>query len=254
MRLDRLLLAATACALVAVPAGAQTSTSGTRGVTPPTGSGAMSAQSDMNTTGMNTTGMNSTGSTPQSPTTGATTGMSSSGAMQAGASNTTGASASSFQPITPAAGADLVAVLQSSGQFTTLLKAITATNLTSVLQRPGALTIFAPTDAAFAALPPGALASLMTPANLSKLQQLVLLHAVNTPITSKDLLNHTATNVATVATDKKVHLDGSSGAIKVDDAKVLQSDVKASNGTIFVIDKVLSPDYTAPAATASAAR
>ena len=74
---------------------------------------------------------------------------------------------------------------------------------------------------------------------------------MNTPIRSSELLGHSATNVPTVATGKSVHLDGSSGTVKVDDATVLQADVKASNGTIFVIDKVLSPAYVPPAAAAA---
>ena len=74
---------------------------------------------------------------------------------------------------------------------------------------------------------------------------------MNTPIKSSELLGHSATNVPTVATGKSVHLDGSSGTVKVDDATVLQGDVKASNGTIFVIDKALSPAYVPPAVTAA---
>ena len=53
--------------------------------------------------------------------------------------------------------------------------------------------------------------------------------------------------MATVATGKSVHLDGSSGTLKVDGQPVLQSDVKATNGTVFVIGQTLSPTYAPPA-------
>ena len=237
MRFDRLLLASASCALVAGTVSAQTTTTGSSG---------------------NASGQTSTVSEPKADTaqpggvTGTPTNATGSGDMTGAQGNTTGSGGvtstnAAFQKITPAPGADLLTVLKSSGQFTTLVKAITATNLTSVLQRPGSLTVFAPTDAAFAALPPGQLDTLMQPANAQQLQQFVLLHVVNTPIKSSELLGHSATNVATVATGKSVHLDGSSGEVKVDDASVLQADVKASNGTVFVIDKVLSPAYAPPA-------
>ena len=260
MRLTRTLLASAACAFVAGAALAQTTTATPTGAAQTgSASGAMSAGATQ--PGMTPDQTGTTSSTGMSTPTGGMT--NSTGTMaQPGSTTsttttttaTTGASAGApFRQITAAPGQNLVAVLQASGQFTTLLKAITATNLTTVFQRPGALTVFAPTDAAFAALPPDQLQTLMQPANASQLQQLVLLHVVNTPITSAQLLNHSATNVATVATGKQVHLDGSSGSIKVDGASVLQPDVKASNGTVFVIDQVLSPSYTPPPATAAAA-
>ena len=260
MRLTRTLLASAACAFVAGAALAQTTTATPTGAAQ-TGSAAGAMSAGAAQPGMTPDQTGTTGMSGMSNATGAMT--NSTGAMgQPGSTTsttttttaTTGASAGApFRQITAAPGQNLVAVLQASGQFTTLLKAITATNLTTVFQRPGALTVFAPTDAAFAALPADQLQTLMQPANASQLQQLVLLHVVNTPITSAQLLNHSATNVATVATGKQVHLDGSAGSIKVDGASVLQPDVKASNGTVFVIDQVLSPSYTPPPVTAAAA-
>ena len=233
MRFDRLLLASATCALIAGAAAAQTTTT-TSTTRASTGAMGQPVGATQTTTTSNTTAMNP-------------------GAMTAPATGAMAPSATAaFQPITPAAGSSIVAVLQASGQFTTLLKAVAATNLTSVLERPGTLTVFAPTDAAFAALPAGQLASLMLPANASQLQQLVLLHVVNTPIRSTELLNHAATNVPTVATGKTVHLDGSTGTLKVDGNAVLQSDVKASNGSIFVVGQVLSPTYVAPAGSEAA--
>ena len=249
MRSARLLLASAACTFVAATASAQTATT----TTTTRSSAGTTAQSGA-TQGAAASATSQPGATASNTTSGAMTssGQPAAGDMtaaggQADAAAAPAPSGAAFQPITPTAGADLLAVLQSSGQFTTLVKAITATNLTSVLQRPGSLTIFAPTDAAFAALPAGQLATMMQAANVTQLQQFVLLHVVNTPIKSSELLGHSAINEPTVATGKSVRLDGSSGAVEVDGLAVLQSDVKASNGTIFVIGKTLSPAYAPPA-------
>jgi uncharacterized surface protein with fasciclin (FAS1) repeats len=148
------------------------------------------------------------------------------------------AAAPQTQVIAPNPSADIVANLKASGQFTTLLKALDATNLTSLLQKPGALTVFAPTDAAFAALPPGVLDNLMKPANAAQLQQVIAYHVVNTKITADQVTGHAATPVPSVI-NKPLTIDGSSTPIKVNDANVIQAAAPASNGVIYVIDKVL---------------
>ncbi len=154
-------------------------------------------------------------------------------------------SGAAFTALTPAPGADLVTVLTQSGQFTTLLKATDATNLTALLKRPG-LTLFAPTDAAFAALPPGTLDTLMKPDNLPRLQKLLAYHLVNTKVPS--IKGHAQTQVATAA-GTKVTLDGTGGAVKVNDATALQSEVSVAGGSaLYPIDKVLSPDFVPPPA------
>lgn len=153
------------------------------------------------------------------------------------------ATAAPFAQIAPAPGQDIVAVLTASGQFTTLLKALTATGLTPVLKNPG-LTVFAPTDAAFAALPPGQLDGMMKQETLPTLQKALAYHVVNTKITAAAAKGH-QTKVATVA-GPEIWVDGTGDTLKVNDATVLQADVAASNGTIFVIDKVVTPGFTPP--------
>ncbi len=148
--------------------------------------------------------------------------------------------AAPYTPISPAPGADIVAVLQSSGQFTTLIKALAATNLTSTLQSKGPLTMFAPTDAAFAALPPGTLGTLMQPANLPRLQRILTYHVVAAKVSSAQFVGHTPGKVTTAA-QAPITLNGETPPLKVNGTPVIQSDVRASNGTIFVIDKVLMP-------------
>ena len=160
------------------------------------------------------------------------------------------AAPSAFRPIAPAG--DILATLQASGEFATFVKAVTATNLTTVIKTQPNITVLAPTDAAFAALPADQLASLMLPANVAKLQALVTYHLINARLDSSKIKGHAATPVATVA-GAKVTLDGSGPALKANDATVIQADVMASNGVILVIDKVLSSDWTAPAAPATPA-
>ena len=171
-------------------------------------------------------------------------------APQASAPSVGVAAGEAYTPLAGSPSTSILDVLKGSGEFTVFLKAADAANLDSVLQGAGHLTVFAPTDAAFAALPPGQLDELMKPANVARLQQFVLLHVVNLKLTTAQLTGKAATNVPAVATGKAVHLDGSSGKVKVDDGDIAQADVVASNGVIQVIDRVLSPDYTPPAATA----
>ena len=155
-----------------------------------------------------------------------------------------------FAQITPAAGQDIVGVLTASGQFTTLLKALAATGLTPVLKNPG-LTVFAPTDAAFAALPAGQLEGMMKQENLPTLQKALAFHVVNTKISAASAKGH-QTKVASAA-GPEIWVDGSGDTLKVNDATVLQADVAASNGTIFVIDKVVTPGFTPPTPPATEA-
>ena len=236
MRLSTLLIAATASAALVGAASAQTA--------PPT-----------NTT---TTSTTTTQTTPVAPgqsvnppaaSMGTPPVQAAPGAAMAPGMAMAPAPGGPFRPITPAPGADIVSVLQASGQFTTLLKVADATSLTSILKTTPNLTVLAPTDAAFAALPPSAL-DLKDPANLQKLQSLLTYHVINAKV--PPLKGHSATPVTTVA-NKPVTLDGSGDMVKINDATALQSQVAASNGVIYPIDKVLSPDYVPPPAAAAPA-
>ena len=146
-----------------------------------------------------------------------------------------------------------MATLKASGQFTLLLKAVDATGLTPVLSSPGPLTVFAPTDAAFAAVMPADQldAAAKDQAKLAQLQALLTYHVVNAKL--PPIKGHAQTALQSVATGKKVTVDGLADPVTVNDAKVLQGEVQTSNGVIYVIDKVLSPDYTPPPPTAAPA-
>lgn len=158
-----------------------------------------------------------------------------------------GAPAQSVAPAaTPAANGDLVQTAQAAGQFTTLLKAADATGLTPVLKRPGTLTVFAPTDAAFAALPPGELDRLM--ADKAALQSVLLGHVVNTAAPSSSLKGKKGT--VQNGAGQSLTVDGSGDQLKVNNATVVQADIRASNGIIHVVDKVIMPGGAATAAAA----
>lgn len=169
-----------------------------------------------------------------------------------------GASASVQAPgATVAAGAqvkaagDIIETARASGQFSTFLKAVEATNLTQVLKNNKGLTLFAPTDAAFAALPPGELDRLMQPANRAQLQKILTYHLINAQVDSSKIKGARGP-VPTVA-GANVELDGSGEALKVNQSTIVQADVRPTNGTIHVIDKVLLPPGAATASAAPAA-
>jgi uncharacterized surface protein with fasciclin (FAS1) repeats len=164
---------------------------------------------------------------------------------------TTGAAApgaAGFTRITPAG--DIVQTLQASGQFKTFIRGLDATNLTAVLKQQPHLTVFAPTDAAFAAY--GDTDKLM--ADLPTLQKLLLHHVINAEVDSSKFKGAHG-GVASGAGDKIV-LDGTTDNLKADQANILQADAHATNGYINVVDQVLKagsvpeqiPEAAAPAA------
>lgn len=131
---------------------------------------------------------------------------------------------------------DIVAVASATEGFSTLVAALTAGGLVETLQGAGPFTVFAPTDAAFAALPEGLLAKLLLPENKAVLVSILTYHVVPGMVMSADIM---AGDVATVE-GSNVKLDTAYG-VKVNDATVSTADVAASNGVIHVIDAVIVP-------------
>lgn len=146
---------------------------------------------------------------------------------------------------------DIVATAQAAGQFNTFLKAAEATNLTGLLKTQPNLTVFAPTDAAFAALPAGELDRLMQPANKAQLQKLLTYHIINAPVDAAKIKGAKGP-VPTVA-GAPVELDGSGDQLMANNATIVQADVRATNGVIHVVDKVLTPGAASAAQAAGAA-
>ena len=141
--------------------------------------------------------------------------------------------APSAAPVHIAAAGDIIQTLVASGQFTTLIKALNATNLTPVLKNNKGLTVFAPTDAAFAAYMPAD--KLM--ADLPGLQKLLVHHIINAEVDSTKFKN--AHGPVNDGAGGKIVLDGTGATFKADQANILQADVRATNGLIDVVDQVL---------------
>ena len=133
---------------------------------------------------------------------------------------------------------DIVYIAASAGQFTTLVAAVQAAGLVDTLKSDGPFTVFAPTDAAFAALPAGTVETLLRPENRDQLVSILTYHVVPGAVTSDQLVGQRLA-VATVQ-GQNVHVDGRHG-VRVNDYTVIQADIIASNGVIHVIDKVLLP-------------
>jgi uncharacterized surface protein with fasciclin (FAS1) repeats len=133
----------------------------------------------------------------------------------------------------------MMATLTANPNFSVLVGALKATNLAPVLAATPQLTLFAPTDAAFHALPPGALAGLMKPDNLPLLQKILTYHLVHLDLDAAKVKGAKGP-VATVETGS-VEVDGFGPTPKVNDADILQDGVHATNGWIYPVDKVLVP-------------
>jgi len=133
---------------------------------------------------------------------------------------------------------DIVDIAAADDQFSTLVAAVTAAGLVDTLKGDGPFTVFAPTNAAFAALPAGTVEDLLKPENKAKLIAILTYHVVPGAVTS-DQLAGKRMDVATVQ-GQTVHVDGRRG-VKVNSSKVTTADIIASNGVIHVIDRVLLP-------------
>jgi uncharacterized surface protein with fasciclin (FAS1) repeats len=137
-----------------------------------------------------------------------------------------------------AADKDIVDTAVAAGQFKTLAAALTAAGLVDTLKGPGPFTVFAPTDAAFAALPAGTVDTLLKPENKAKLTAILTYHVVAGKVMAADVVKlkeAKSVNGAMVA----VKVDG--GNVMINNAKVTTADIEASNGVIHVIDTVLLP-------------
>jgi uncharacterized surface protein with fasciclin (FAS1) repeats len=135
-------------------------------------------------------------------------------------------------------GKDIVAVASGAGSFNTLVAAVKAAGLVETLQGTGPFTVFAPTDEAFAKLPKGTVENLLKPENKEKLVAILTYHVVSGKVMAADVKTMKAKTVNGQSLDVKV----TDGAVTVDNAKVVKTDVAASNGVIHVIDAVVMPN------------
>ena len=131
-------------------------------------------------------------------------------------------------------------VALSDPQFTTLVKAVIAAGLPDALKDPKAtLTVFAPTDAAFAKLPKATLDGLL--ADPAKLKTVLLYHVVGAKITSKDVKGMGGHGSPKTLNGATINVTTINGSVYVNDAKVIKADIPSSNGVIHAIDTVLLP-------------
>ena len=143
----------------------------------------------------------------------------------------------------PTQAADIVDTAVSAGSFNTLVAAVSAAGLVDTLKGDGPFTVWAPTDAAFAALPAGTVETLLKPENKDQLIA-ILLHHVDDRLIPSEILPHRRIPVRPI--NGKVCITRSASGVTVSDstgesANVITADIMTDNGVIHVIDKVLIP-------------
>ena len=133
---------------------------------------------------------------------------------------------------------DIVDTAVSAGKFKTLAAALTAADLVETLKGEGPFTVFAPTDKAFKKLPKGTVAELLKPENKKKLIAVLTYHVVPGKVLAKDVVK---LEEAKSVQGSKVKITVKDGNVKINDAKVIATDIGASNGVIHVINQVILP-------------
>lgn len=140
----------------------------------------------------------------------------------------------------PASAQNAVEVAAKAGTFKTLLAAAKAAGLDDDLATTSPITIFAPSDAAFAKLPKGTVAKLLKPENREQLRAILAYHVVPARVLARDV-PHKPTLVATLNPDDKVRAVRAGSRVHIDGARVVKADIRADNGVIHVINRVLIP-------------
>ena len=133
---------------------------------------------------------------------------------------------------------DIVTLAVSTDFLSTLVAAVKAGELVDVLQGDGPFTVFAPTNEAFAALPAGAVESLLKPENKDQLISILTYHVVPGKVMSTDLSDGMK---ATTVNGSKIMIGVSNNGVTINGANVTAADISASNGVVHVIDQVILP-------------
>jgi uncharacterized surface protein with fasciclin (FAS1) repeats len=134
---------------------------------------------------------------------------------------------------------DIVDTAAANGQFTTLVAAIQAAGLVDTLKSEGPFTVFAPTDAAFAALPEGTVENLLKPENKDQLIAVLTYHVVPGKVMSADIAGKSLQVASVQGSELSVN---ATDGVKVDNATVVMADIETTNGVIHVIDAVVLPN------------
>lgn len=132
---------------------------------------------------------------------------------------------------------DIVDIAAGNENFTTLVAAVKAAGLVDTLKSEGPFTVFAPTNAAFAALPEGTVENLLKEENKAQLVAILTYHVVGAKVMAADVKSG---EVKTVQ-GSPVTLAVKEGSVTINGANITATDIEASNGVIHVIDKVILP-------------
>ncbi len=133
---------------------------------------------------------------------------------------------------------DIVDTAVAAGSFKTLAAALNAAGLVETLKGKGPFTVFAPTDEAFAKLPAGTIDTLLKPENKEKLAAILTYHVVAGNVMAKDVV---ALKEAKTVNGQSLTIAVKDGVVMVDQARVVKTDIEATNGVIHVIDSVVLP-------------
>lgn len=133
----------------------------------------------------------------------------------------------------------IVEIAVGNPDFSTLVAALKAADLVGALSGEGPFTVFAPTNAAFAQLPPGTVEALLLPENKDKLVAILTYHVVSGKVMAADVVKLTE---ATSLEGDVIAITVSDAGVKVDEANVTVTDIVGSNGVIHVIDAVIMPE------------
>jgi uncharacterized surface protein with fasciclin (FAS1) repeats len=133
---------------------------------------------------------------------------------------------------------DIVETAIAAGNFQTLVAGVQAAGLVSTLQSEGPFTVFAPTDAAFAALPEGTLAFLLQPENQAQLTDILTYHVLAGSFLASDVVQATGFNTVN---GQRLDVKVSAAGVMIDNAQVIVTDIICSNGVIHVLDAVMLP-------------
>lgn len=134
---------------------------------------------------------------------------------------------------------DIVETAVAAGKFETLAAALGAAGLVEALQGEGPFTVFAPTDEAFAKLPEGTVESLLKPENKDQLTAILTYHVVPGKVMAKEVVG---LSEATTLQGSNVSIELNGETVMIDNAKVVATDIQATNGVIHVIDSVILPN------------
>jgi len=133
---------------------------------------------------------------------------------------------------------DIVDTAVAAGSFNTLVAAVQAAGLVDALKADGPITVFAPTDEAFAQLPAGTVENLLKPENKDQLVAILTYHVVPGKVGAAEV---TKLESAETLQGESISIAVKDGKVYIDNAEVITADVSASNGVIHVIDQVILP-------------